>query len=266
MKLHTLGLYFGSLVANSLVWETDETNLRFLSGCKQTIKNLSGDLARNWVSGRSAGGSQLRKSTLNAFKLVGKSLSNSAGKIDSLLNKTDAILTKSTEAVRKKSSGSGAEGTEYAPESMEELLGICELELIEEEKISFVELMSLTHVQLLKRDLMHIEKILNGLLKCPGSQVAKEALESLEKDLDYAKMDVLPLLVKQPPIDNRKAYKNFMKLKYETNERESAKIRSGNQKTSEDVEAMLDDIFADVDEEEGGGEVGSGKDDEMTYL
>jgi hypothetical protein len=76
-------------------------------------------------------------------------------------------------------------------------------------------------------------------LRCPESALAKEALAHLEEDADYSKMEELPLLTKCPPINNRKAYKKFMRLKYEISERASQKTLEENN----GVEDMLDDRF-----------------------
>ncbi len=86
--------------------------------------------------------------------------------------------------------------------------------------------------------------------KAPLDRSARPpTIQELERDVDYASMDVLPPLPDVAPITNKQAYKGYMKLKYAWSERRTKQQQQQPQQTREEeavdnqAEDLVDDIF-----------------------
>ena len=183
-KLHVIGLVFGSLLAGSFAWSSSPLETRDATAARRDMMQYARYLAKHWLE---SGGSQQPKSprimSINA-KLagVGQALRASAGKI---------------ELRPRLSSSSGKVSIAGGDSSL---------------------LPTSNRSQITAWQLGDTDRILQALLKCSRSEVTREAYEILDTEdaVDYSKMEELPLLPRQaPPINQRRMYKNYMRLRYE---------------------------------------------------
>jgi hypothetical protein len=68
--IFSIGLLYGSFLSNCILWGADETNVEFLSACKNTMVLFSQELAEIYRSKHPT----LKKSEMNTVRLVGKAL------------------------------------------------------------------------------------------------------------------------------------------------------------------------------------------------
>ena len=188
-------------------------------------------LAKHWLE---AGGSQQPKSprimSINA-KLagVGHALRASAGKIE-LRPRLSSSSGKVSIAGSDASSSPPTSAADDEPSTLDEFIKLSGVALTNS-GISFEVLMSSNRSQITAWQLGDTDRILQALLKCSRSEVTREAYEILDTEdaVDYSKMEELPLLPRQaPPINQRRMYKNYMKLRYEMINRPGAGDMSGN--------------------------------------
>lgn len=123
-------------------------------------------------------------------------------------------------------------GVVFEPSSLSEFLGgvglLEALPVFEERKLTWNSLKLADADDLAEFGIPKkiLQKVIDGLMKIPSTTVFKSG-GAQSQEIDYEGMAVLPPLPAEPPLmSNKVAYKNYMRLRYETAKRERKNFKN----------------------------------------